>query len=461
MYKFEVKSIVEKGVLCFGLPNGILSPVNLHNGEVKDIELTEQELKISIEQLLAYAKNYQAKISCKGFLSNKQKSLIEHISPDFARHLNLQNYENKEDNLKKTDEQELLLLNHIQLVKPISSGLFGSVWEAQDTQLNRNVAVKMLFPSAPSISNLLHHAQVLARINHKNIVSVYTIGKIKNKEGQIVDAIIMELLNGPTLRQRLQTVVNVEELILWGNGLIDGLSEMHNAGIVHRDLHEENVIIFKNNIKIIDLLYIPEKSLNVLSTLSKEACIEQDILFLKHLLTILLKSTSLELDFNAPSNFRERVQTINTLMDLKHLFIKIIEENKANKNEESSANIINPEVPDPFFTEGIFWRAIAKWVWKKDLYNRYSVNMNSVILLCPECFRNLKIFERKRNILNNYYLNCSGCGFESDPFYKCKEYEIVMAGTKSIYRKLLQELEQEILSRSRKYQQLLNDSNPS
>jgi eukaryotic-like serine/threonine-protein kinase len=133
-------------------------------------------------------------------------------------------------------------IGRYRLRRVIGSGAFGTVYEADDPELDRRVAVKVLtVRSRKEATRVIREAQLLATLSHPNIVQVFEVGAID--EGH-TPYVVMELVEGPTLRawsskcERSWREV-LEVLLAVGRGVWTA----HRAGIIHRDLKPENVLI--------------------------------------------------------------------------------------------------------------------------------------------------------------------------------------------------------------------------
>jgi tRNA A-37 threonylcarbamoyl transferase component Bud32 len=160
--------------------------------------------------------------------------------------------------------------------KQIDDGQFANVWLATD-ELGREVAVKIVKDSAVDVSDALDHAVALARVKHKNIVTVYSIDKVVDPHtDKECDAVVMELIEGTTLEDFMITAApTIDEIQLLSNSLLDGIEAIHAAGIAHGDLHEKNVMVRNGECVIIDILYTT--SLRVLRTTNKEMRLACDL----------------------------------------------------------------------------------------------------------------------------------------------------------------------------------------
>ena len=137
-------------------------------------------------------------------------------------------------------------LNHFVVERKLAEGGMGAVWLARDTQLDRPVALKVLLPRAVAMqgpeqarARLLREAQAVARINHRNIVTVFEVGTV----GQCV-YVAMEYLPRGTVRQWLSDKPRSrKEIYEVFDQVAAGLQAAHDAGLVHRDVKPENILL--------------------------------------------------------------------------------------------------------------------------------------------------------------------------------------------------------------------------
>ncbi len=132
-----------------------------------------------------------------------------------------------------------ILNDRYRLGEELGRGGMGAVYRARDTLLEREVAIKVLSggglggePRAP----LLREAQVIARLNHPNIVQVHDAGQLDGSP-----FIVMELVEGESLHSRRP--VDLAEILSIARQVCAALDHAHTHGIVHRDLKPENVLI--------------------------------------------------------------------------------------------------------------------------------------------------------------------------------------------------------------------------
>ena len=135
----------------------------------------------------------------------------------------------------------------------LGAGAMGVVWQARDTKLLRNVALKVLpehFADDPDrLSRLQREAQLLASLNHSNIAHVYGLEQLGAGA-----CIVMELVDGETLADRLKKgPIRWDEAVQIATQIADGLAAAHERGIVHRDLKPANIKLTPNGtVKILD-----------------------------------------------------------------------------------------------------------------------------------------------------------------------------------------------------------------
>jgi tetratricopeptide (TPR) repeat protein len=129
--------------------------------------------------------------------------------------------------------------NRYSLVEEIGRGGGAIVYRAQDTLLDRHVAIKVLHASGLGTEGkvrLLEEAKAVAKLNHPNIVTVYDAG-----ERQGSPYIVMELVEGPSLHNARPT--ELSEIVAIARQICTALDHAHQHGMVHRDLKPENVLL--------------------------------------------------------------------------------------------------------------------------------------------------------------------------------------------------------------------------
>jgi serine/threonine-protein kinase len=155
------------------------------------------------------------------------------------------------------EEMEPLLpnatLSHYRILSKIGEGGMGEVYLAQDTKLDRKVALKILrtefAANQDRMRRFVQEAKAAAALNHPNIATIHEIGESDN-----VNFIAMEFIDGTTLRERIyHEETDLRKLLRFLQHVAEGLAKAHAAGIVHRDLKPDNIMITRDgHAKILD-----------------------------------------------------------------------------------------------------------------------------------------------------------------------------------------------------------------
>ena len=144
-------------------------------------------------------------------------------------------------------------LGPYQISDPLGAGGMGEVYRATDTRLKRQVAVKILPPALSGdqdrLARFQREAEVLASLNHPNIAAVYGL-----EETDGVKALVMELVGGPTLADRIaQGAIPIDEAFPIARQIAAALEAAHERGIIHRDLKPANIKVRDDGtVKVLD-----------------------------------------------------------------------------------------------------------------------------------------------------------------------------------------------------------------
>lgn len=159
----------------------------------------------------------------------------------------------------------------------LNEGVFGKVYRGFDPVLERPVALKFLKVDARSAIELRRQAAALAKVRHPNVLTIYSLGNARDPDTNALDqCIVMELLEGATdLEEALQTGVTQERGTQWAKEVLLGLCAIHDAGLQHGDIHDGNILIVPEGVKIIDI-HILESIANR-STRTRESAIRADL----------------------------------------------------------------------------------------------------------------------------------------------------------------------------------------
>lgn len=140
-----------------------------------------------------------------------------------------------------------------EIIAPIGRGGMGEVYRARDTQLHREVALKILRCDSPRepdrVRRFEDEARALSQANHANVVAIYDVGR----EGQ-TPYLVTEFVDGQTLRAILaKGPVDISRALKYAVQIAYGLAAAHERGIIHRDLKPANIVITRHDeVKILD-----------------------------------------------------------------------------------------------------------------------------------------------------------------------------------------------------------------
>jgi serine/threonine protein kinase len=141
-------------------------------------------------------------------------------------------------------------LGKYKIIAPLGSGGFGTVYLAQDTWIDKKVAIKVPHRQGLDFGELLREPRLLASVSHPNIVSITTAEKQEN-----LFFIVMEYVQGETLENLIaaQGALDVTRSLDFTCQICNAVDHAHRQGVIHRDLRPANVLVTDNDmLKVAD-----------------------------------------------------------------------------------------------------------------------------------------------------------------------------------------------------------------
>jgi eukaryotic-like serine/threonine-protein kinase len=144
-------------------------------------------------------------------------------------------------------------LGPYEIAARLGEGGMGTVWTARDSNLGRSVALKVLpeeFAADPErLARFESEAKLLAQLNHPNIAQIFGL-----EVSGSTRALVMELVDGPTLAERIEAgMLPLDESLSIARQIVEALAEAHDQGIVHRDLKPQNIKLARGGrVKVLD-----------------------------------------------------------------------------------------------------------------------------------------------------------------------------------------------------------------
>jgi predicted Ser/Thr protein kinase len=148
-------------------------------------------------------------------------------------------------------------ISHYEIIETLGEGGMGVVYRAQDTRLDRNVAIKVVRPEAAASrerrERFVREAQAASALNHPHIIIIHDIDRDVS-DGAERDFIVMEYVDGTSLDKLLGTgPLRIDEALRYAIQVAGALGAAHVAGIIHRDVKPANVMVSKTgDVKLVD-----------------------------------------------------------------------------------------------------------------------------------------------------------------------------------------------------------------
>lgn len=152
--------------------------------------------------------------------------------------------------LEKSD-QGIGRIAEFELIRFVGRGGMGIVFEANDTKLERTVAIKLMSPGLLADSNaperFLHEARSAAKINHVNVVTVHAVNQVRG-----LPYLVMEFVHGNSLQEQLnaKTRISTNQILKIIRQTALGLAAAHANGITHRDIKPSNLVLDRQSKRI-------------------------------------------------------------------------------------------------------------------------------------------------------------------------------------------------------------------
>ncbi len=143
-------------------------------------------------------------------------------------------------------------LGPYEILYAIGAGGMGEVYKARDTRLDRSVAVKVLpdhiAKKADSLARFEREARSVASLNHPNICTLHDIGRQEE-----TSYMVMELIEGETLSSRIEKgPIPLDQALKLATQIADALDRAHRAGVTHRDVKPQNIMLTRDGVKVLD-----------------------------------------------------------------------------------------------------------------------------------------------------------------------------------------------------------------
>lgn len=227
-----------------------------------------------------------------------------------------------------TSPEEFEVSDDIEFIKLEGGGASARVWQAREKSLDRMVAIRLLIGAD---QKAIAHAKTLAKAKHANVVVVHYLRRISHPDTHTMElGIILEFIDGQNLGKLIKSkVLPKADVIRIANALFAGIRHLHEIDLPHGDLHEGNVRVNEQVVKILDLVNEEE----ALSTLSLANRKDRDLRALWRILVEVLCSS--ELNQSVVTLKLAKAPNIESLDVMQSNFNFIVEEAGSQKEQAS------------------------------------------------------------------------------------------------------------------------------
>lgn len=182
-----------------------------------------------------------------------------------------------------------------ECTQKLGEGAYGEAWRSSDHELKRDVAIKFIRSTGATRSDVVEQARALARVTDPSIVVVFDVAKVLDPVTKVVlDAVVMELVEGQSLNERRGQAMPRSEALRIGNALLDAIAAYHSCGLAHLDLHDGNVIVGERFVKVIDPMYFETVAMK--SDGTRETLQQREIRRARDILVDLLRISDLPME---------------------------------------------------------------------------------------------------------------------------------------------------------------------
>ncbi len=309
--------------------------------------------------------------------------------------------------------------SHYKIIDLIGRGGMGEVYLANDTTLDRRVAIKIVHEGSGlgeiAAKRLLREARSAARLDHPNICAVYEVGETNGRP-----YIAMQYIEGQTLESHIRSTAPTPEVSIgFAIQIADALHEAHKSGIVHRDIKPSNIIIdLRGQVKVLDFSLAKQVLIHAgghtMSMLTEIGTVAGTVAYMSP-----EQARGLEID--SRSDIWSLAVVLFEMLTLRHPFF-------GSTKSDIIASILQKPVPSlenffeeyPHTTDKIITKALQKDIEVRyDSAAEFAEDLRGLSLEgVPWIRRDAKVSDRSSSIVSEWsYLPSTGeVGFDTSQF---------------------------------------------